>query len=69
MLFNLNCKSFPHISKYNQDNRSIFPDLTERVTALEDVTSQMSGDITMLQATTDDFDARIQELESAISGN
>ena len=48
--------------------KALFLDLTVRVEALEEVTSQISIDIADLQETTDDFENRIQALESVISG-
>ena len=44
-------------------------ELTERVEALEGVTSQLLSDVTDLQSSDADIIERLEVLESAISGN
>ena len=47
---------------------ALFSVTEAKVTALEELTSGMSVDITELQETTEDFESRIQTLEEQISG-
>ena len=47
---------------------ALFSVTEAKVTALEELTSGMSVDITELQETTEDFESRIQTLETQISG-